>query len=88
MNEPLQCPRCGSGKVVPRATIIDTADHGVAMPLRAVVARDPDTLLFKERVYTDLQARICGSCGFTEIYAAQPLAFYNAYLAGRENANF
>ena len=80
MSEISNCPKCGSSKIVPQARIIDRGDVNLALPLQVAVERDPDSLIFKDRVYRELVARICGACGFTELYTTQPLGLYQAYL--------
>jgi hypothetical protein len=43
------------------------------------VDADPAALLFKKASYTPLQACVCGSCGFTELYAANQAALMEAW---------
>lgn len=40
---------------------------------------------FKASIHSEIYARVCGSCGYTELYAAQPLGLYYAYAEARKN---
>jgi hypothetical protein len=73
------CGHCGSSKIIPRARVVDSRDGH----LRVTVARDPEAVFFKgeEKIHT--YARVCGECGFVELFARDPYALYEAYLIAR-----
>ena len=81
-SRPPRCARCDSGRVVPRATIWDTADVG--RPLQAYVETKPDALIFRGAVYASLYARICADCGHAELFADGAEALYEAYQQSRK----
>ena len=66
------CPKCGSGDIIPNVRIIDHAHGNVAMDLSATVYTNPEAWIFKGEVSHRFEARVCGACGYTEFYAADP----------------
>jgi predicted nucleic-acid-binding Zn-ribbon protein len=74
MNE--RCAKCGSHKIVPDAEIQDQGSDGT---LKAKIDKTPYAIFFKGRVQSKLIARICGQCGYTELYVKRPEAIYEAY---------
>jgi predicted nucleic-acid-binding Zn-ribbon protein len=78
------CPKCGSSEIVPRARIIDRGDYNAAGQLQVGIEKKPEAWVFKQLVQSELYATICASCGFTEIYASNPRAIYDAYQAARQ----
>jgi hypothetical protein len=47
--------------------------------LSTVVYAEPTALIFKGKQRHELSARVCGSCGFTELYLSDPYGFYETY---------
>lgn len=73
------CAKCGSAKIVPWVHIKDrsgnlNADFG----LTAEVVEHPNALFGGTRA-SQLLARVCGECGFTELYAQEPDELWAAY---------
>jgi hypothetical protein len=85
MPDPLLCPRCGSDEVMPRVRIVERAEDGARHDLQAEVQRRPNAMLFKRPERTNLAARVCGGCGYAELYADAPGALYRAYLQADAN---
>lgn len=81
MSKTESCPKCGSSEIVPRALVIDRGDYNAQGKLQAGIEKRPDALIFKQLVPTELYASICAACGFTELYASNPRAIYDAYRA-------
>ena len=77
---PLQarCPRCGSTKIIPDLTIVDQGE-GSDGKLNAVIFGSPQALIFKDRLYGEVKADICGKCGHVELRVANPRALYLHY---------
>lgn len=73
------CAKCSSDKIIPKARIIDKGDSNIASNLQVIIDENPDALLFKGRISSSLFAKICGNCGFTEVYAQDHQALYTAY---------
>jgi len=72
------CPRCGSSKMMFGVTVQDQGE-GSNRNLRVVVCGDPSALIFKDRLYGELRANICGDCGHVELRVANPKALYRHY---------
>jgi ribosomal protein L37E len=72
------CAKCGSAKMIPRVRVLD---RGQGSPGEATleVQRDPMALFFKEGVVSKMSAWVCGDCGYTELYASEPDALWQAY---------
>lgn len=75
MTKREHCPKCGSSRVMSDVRIVDGA---LEEEVRAEVHRKPDAKLFKGAVRVSLKAHVCGECGFTELYAADPAQLFEA----------
>ena len=75
MKDSKRCPKCSSDSVVyPLKT--------VGYPSRSLAVMVPKKLLFfglKLPVAFSLQAAVCGNCGYTELYVAEPQRLYNTW---------
>ena len=47
--------------------------------LRVVICGDPSALIFKDRLYGELRANICGDCGHVELRVTNPRELYRHY---------
>lgn len=74
------CLKCRSPLVMGDVRIMDRV---YAEDLRAEVRKRPEARLLKGKVSTPLRARVCGACGFTELYAQDPIALLAAHDEGR-----
>jgi predicted nucleic-acid-binding Zn-ribbon protein len=83
MPDDNSCSKCKSTRIIPQARIIDrveaSTDSG-ASDLVIVLYDDPDALIFKGKHYGVLSARICGDCGYTELFVSNPKELLSAYL--------
>ncbi len=75
------CPKCGSTAIIGSA-------YAVAEPsvtVRIAVDGDPRAVMFKEREYSGLEARVCSQCGYVEFHAtdAGPLSAADQQAKGR-----
>ena len=80
------CRACGSTRIIPDVEVLDQGE-GSDGHLQVVVCGDPHALIFKDRVYGRLRARVCGSCGFTELRVTNPEELYLKYLGAREKGD-
>lgn len=80
-SEPVRCARCGSDRVVPRATVWDQGENSTGT-LQAYVESKPQALFFRGAIYSKLFARICAACGHAELFAEGAEALYKAYRKG------
>ena len=74
----LTCPACGSDKIVPNAQMLDQGQASGGQ-LLITVMRNPNALFFSQRVMRDVNARVCGACGYIQLRAKDPGALYDAY---------
>ena len=77
MND--KCCKCGSGKIIPLAQTLVKAGN-LDNNLYAVILTNPDAFVFTGAHYAKLKANICGECGYTELFAENSAALYDAYL--------
>jgi ribosomal protein L31E len=75
---PTECSRCGSTKIIPGVTVVDQG-KGSDGKLQAVIFGNPEALIFKDRLYSEILADICGKCGHVELRVANPWALYHHY---------
>ena len=81
MDTGMTCSKCGSSKVVPRARVIDRGDHSTDVGnVRLGVDRKPQALVFKGQERADIYARVCGECGFAELFVEDAGSIYQAYV--------
>jgi predicted nucleic-acid-binding Zn-ribbon protein len=78
------CVKCGSAKVAPRVKVRDVGDYNAPGELAVMLHENPDALFFKETFITSLTARVCGECGYAELYAEQPGELYAAYERSKQ----
>ncbi|HYP53492.1 MAG TPA: hypothetical protein VEQ42_08120 [Pyrinomonadaceae bacterium] len=79
------CPKCESQEIIPGVRILDRTEAGnmAASDLTAVVYENPDALLFKGGHHSELRARVCGACGYAELFVTYPEELLAAYRAAR-----
>ena len=80
MPDPQPCPRCGSEEVMPRVRVAERGDDNMRYDLQVEIQRRPNAMFFKRPQRADLTARVCGACGYAELYVDAPGALYTAYL--------
>ncbi len=85
MPDPLRCVRCGSDAIIPRARVLDRDEGGTHRDLQIEVQRRPNAMLFKRPERSKISARVCGACGYAELFVEAPSALYGAYLHADAN---
>ena len=80
----LKCAKCSSVRVIPNVFVVDESprtSEGIPAdnPLRVRIEGNPQAWILKDRLYGELTARICGDCGYTELYAQNPAELYAQY---------
>jgi hypothetical protein len=78
-----ECPRCGSSKLMRGVTVYDQGDNSDGR-LKVVVFGKPGALIFKDRLYGELKAEICGRCGHVELRVVNPGKLYQHYRKSEE----
>jgi hypothetical protein len=71
------CAKCGSEKIVTRASVIGHQNAAGVVAIR--LDENPDALIFREAFVCDARARVCGERGYVELYAEQPGELYAAH---------
>lgn len=83
-KDEMTCAKCGSTKIVPRARVIDRGDYSAdSGNVRLGVARKPQNWLFKWQEKADVYARVCGECGYAEMFVEDAASVYHAYLESK-----
>jgi hypothetical protein len=80
-----KCRQCGSEKIIPEVFIMDRGDSNATHPLQVRVQGKPQAWVFKDSLYGQLTARICGACGHTELRVKNPSDLYDKYLQALES---
>jgi hypothetical protein len=73
------CSKCGSDRIMANVRLVDRTGHTSAEDLTAEVYEYPNALFFNGAVGVTLRAHICGSCGYSELYADTPEGLWQAY---------
>jgi len=79
---PTKCLRCGSTKIIPDVTILDQG-QGSTGKLQVVIVGNPEASIFKDHLYGEIKADICGECGHVELRVANPRELYQHYQKSR-----
>ena len=77
------CAKCNSGKIIPAVRIVDLGEGMNKRDLTVEVYENPGALFMKGTHRGSLSARICGDCGYAELYVDNPDELYTAYLGSR-----
>jgi predicted nucleic-acid-binding Zn-ribbon protein len=73
------CPKCGSNDVIHDAEVRDYDASSYRRLSVHVALRKPEGGLFKKTTESgELQAAVCGGCGYTELYATNYQAMSKA----------
>jgi predicted nucleic-acid-binding Zn-ribbon protein len=83
------CGKCGSTEVIPKARVIDGRDYigpVQSSNLEIGVARKPYAFVFTGEQRSEVIARVCGKCGFIELYAEDPGVLHAAHLEALERS--
>ena len=74
------CAKCSSKDLIDEAQIVDHGDINVGVK----AYRDPGAFVLKGKVRQRVLARVCGSCGYLELYAENPQELLGAAKEARE----
>lgn len=74
------CPKCGSHQRIPAVRVVDR-DGNIPEKNSLVVRLDrhPEAWFYKDPESVELEAEICGQCGYTELYATNPTALWRVH---------
>lgn len=79
MSDREECRNCHSREVMPNVRIVATEPGHFPGPLSAEVQRKPAAWLFKGKKSARIHGRVCGRCGFVELFVEDPEALYAAH---------
>ena len=70
----MTCQKCGSDALITGVRIFDRSGAAgqLQTDLTTGLYKDPHAVIFKEEVSTPIYGRVCGSCGYLELYATEP----------------
>jgi hypothetical protein len=77
-----RCPACHADDIIPRVRVLDQSD-GLNQNLSVEVTRKPAARVFRRPVVSSVRAWICGRCGHIALFAEDPEALLDAYLASK-----
>ena len=83
MRTDLSCVKCGSAKMIPRARVTELTGEYRGEISMGVTER-PEALVSKGNKHVNVHARVCGECGYSELYVDDPGDLYESYLKSRE----
>ena len=76
------CSKCASDQMMDGAYFADPGGQRVVVG----IDRHPRFGPLQRSASTQVHARLCGSCGFVELYANQPAELYEAYCEAAKAA--
>jgi hypothetical protein len=79
------CIKCGSKKIVPEATVTGSSGEYSGDKLTVEVVNNPEAAFFRGIEYFVTKARLCGDCGYIELFASNPDEIYAQYLSSLKN---
>jgi hypothetical protein len=79
------CSKCDADSLMPHLRVLIRARGFAEGPL-VQAERNPQALIFRGGVTSSLEATVCGSCGYTELYATDRRRLWEAVEEGRSRA--
>jgi len=74
------CRACGSTRIIPNVELLDHDNKH----LYALVCGNPEAVLFKDRLFSQVRAWICGMCGVMELRVVDPASLYEKYCDSKD----
>jgi hypothetical protein len=71
---PAKCNHCGSTKIIPTAELVEAEQSYVRVPA------EPSAMVFKGWESEPLKVRLCGECGYVQLFVKNPARLYAVYL--------
>ncbi len=66
------CSRCGSSVILSDLPVVSNVDNFSSVPISILTYKNPERRGFKTPVPHRLLARVCGNCGFADLYVEDP----------------
>lgn len=80
-----KCLECKSERIIKDALALDRSSSESHYVMWVAIDEKPDALMFKNRIYSDVKADVCGDCGFIQYYAKDPERLWLAYQKRKNN---
>jgi hypothetical protein len=71
----VRCRGCGSAKIILNVTVVDQGEYSDGR-LKVKVSGNPEALIFKDSLYGEIKADICGECGLMDFHVSNPSELY------------
>jgi predicted nucleic-acid-binding Zn-ribbon protein len=68
----MTCAKCGSTEILPDIPVVSGVDRLAEYPISALAYLKPEARWSKGAALHPLLARVCGTCGFAELYVKAP----------------
>lgn len=78
------CPKCEGTVIVQGVRILDHGHYNSEQDLSVAVYKKPNAWMFKGEVTGELWGCVCGTCGYTELYATNLDALVKAAVEAQE----
>jgi hypothetical protein len=78
---------CQSTRVIPGVRVVDNAGDQGKRALQVVVEGQPDALFFKDRLYGQLVADVCGACGHASLRVLNPEELFAQHLKSQSRGD-
>jgi predicted nucleic-acid-binding Zn-ribbon protein len=73
------CPKCGSSNIIPKQKVVGS-EFGGSIDYRVIIRLREKSGTWRVKHYDHpLVARVCGDCGYTELYTAHPPELASVY---------
>ncbi|OVE81039.1 hypothetical protein BVY04_04300 [bacterium M21] len=79
MKQDGACPKCHSTAVIPDVTVVDFGRSQFAGIMQLAFDRNPDAIVFKDRIRASISAWVCGDCGYIEMYTTTHTELLQAF---------
>ena len=73
MDQVNHCVKCGSNRFIDKVRLMDQDGTYGEDDLAVTVYRKPDAMVFKGAVSHPVRPRVCGECGYLELYVEDPV---------------
>jgi hypothetical protein len=82
----MTCKHCGSDKIIPGVPLLDSYGRYGQMtkPQEVAVDANPGAWVFKGTATGHVVAKVCGECGYTELYTTNHQELYDAYRRSQQ----
>jgi hypothetical protein len=77
------CAKCGSTDLIRDGVVFDFDRVGIGR-LHAGFLANPDAIFMKGKTFNPVRARICGHCGYIEMFVVDSKELFQEYVKARQ----